>query len=232
MMAFIFLILLSSLVFAGPCGPHEIYVREQWIKAYPKSDGTKISAHTRNAHCREIEGSNYFQDSSNQKFTNIKPKIKKWNATDKKIVQETLALLPPWLSKYHLAEILRGDIGGHPLNPAASFSPTRTLLIFDRFFKEQNKRAVVIHEMAHIAFPSIDPTLKFEFGLAAGWNIDSDYKLTPPSKLLMPDSKDSIEEDLTNHIEVYYSDPSRLMTFNSLAFLAIKKIIESKENDQ
>lgn len=232
MMAFIFLIIFSSLVFAEPCGPHELYVREQWIKAYTKSDGTKVFAHTRNAHCREIEKSNYFQDSSNQKFTNIRPKIKKWNATDKSIVEQTLALLPPWLSKYHLKEILRGDVGGHPLNPAASFSPTRTLLIFDQFFKEQDKRAVVIHEMAHIAFSSIDPTLKFEFGLAAGWNIDSEFKLTPPSKLLMPDSKDSIEEDLTNHIEMYYSNPSRLMTFNSLAFLAIKKIIESKENDQ
>jgi hypothetical protein len=232
MMAFILLILFSSLVFAGPCGPHEVYVREQWIKTYTKSDGTKVSAHSRDAHCREIERSNFFQDSSNQKFTNIKAKIKKWNGTDKSIVEDTLALLPPWLSKYHLKEILRGDVGGHPLNPAASFSPTRTLLIFDRFFKELDKRAVVIHEMAHIAFPSIDPTLKFEFGLAAGWNIDSDYKLTPPSKLLMPDSKDSIEEDLTNHIEIFYSDPSRLMTFNSLAFLTIKKIIESKENDQ
>ena len=73
-MAFILLILFSSLVIAEPCGPHEIYVREQWIKAYPKSDGTKVSAHTRNAHCREIEGSNYFQDSTNQKFTYIKPK--------------------------------------------------------------------------------------------------------------------------------------------------------------
>ena len=232
MMAFIFLILFSSLAFAEPCGPHEIYVPEQWIKAYPRSDGTKVSAHTRDAHCREIERSNYFQDSTNQKFTNIKPKIRKWGATEKSIFQEALALLPPWLSKYHVTEILRGDVGGHTLNPAASFSRTRTLLIFDRFFQEQDKRAVVIHEMAHIAFPSIDPTLKFEFGLAAGWNIDSAYKLTPPSKLLMPDSKDSIEEDLTNHIEIYYSDPSRLMTFNLLAFLAIKEIIESKENDQ
>jgi hypothetical protein len=45
-MAFIFLILFSSLAFAELCGPHEIYVREQWINAYPKSDGTKVSAVT------------------------------------------------------------------------------------------------------------------------------------------------------------------------------------------
>jgi hypothetical protein len=232
MMAFIFLILFSSLVFAEPCGPQEIYVREQWIKAYPKSDGTKVAAHMRSAHCREIERSNYFQDSTNQKFTNIKPKIKKWDPTEKSIVQEALALLPPWLSKYHLTEILRGDVGGHPLNPAASVAPTRTLLIFDRFFKEKDKRAVIIHEMAHIALPSIDPGLKFEFALASGWNLNENNKLIPPSKLLMPDSKDSINEDLTNYIETYYTDSTRLMTFNLLSFLAVKKIIESKENDR
>jgi hypothetical protein len=232
MMAFIFFILFSSLAFAGPCGPHEIYVREQWIKAYPKSDGTKVSAHTRDAHCREIEGSNYFQDSTNQKFTNIKPKIKKWNATDKNIVQETLALLPPWLSKYYLAEILRGDIGGHPLNPAASYSTTRTLLIFDKFFKEKDKRSIVIHEMSHIAFPSIDPIHKLEFIHASGWTTDSDFKPVAPHKLLMPDSKDSIDEDFANYLETFYKDEARLMTFNPLAFLIIKKIIDSKENDK
>jgi hypothetical protein len=64
MMAFIYLILFSSLAFAGPCGPHEIYVREQWIKAYTKNDGTKVSAHSRDAHCRELTRLNYFQDST------------------------------------------------------------------------------------------------------------------------------------------------------------------------
>ncbi|HXH76469.1 MAG TPA: hypothetical protein VNJ08_15970 [Bacteriovoracaceae bacterium] len=230
-MLVILLLLFISTAFALPCGPHEIYIREQKIETYTKLDGTKVSAHLRDAHCREIERSIYFQDSTNQKFSNIKPKIKKWDATEKNIVQENLALLPPWLSKYHLAEILRGDVGGHPMNPAASISPTRTLLIFDRFFSERDKKAVIIHEMAHIAFSGIDPELKFEFALASGWNIDTDNKPIPPSKLLMPDSENSTEEDLTNHIEVYYTDPARLMMFNSLSFLSVKKIIESKEND-
>lgn len=218
MMAFIFLVLISSLVFAEPCGPHEIYVREQWIKAYTKSDGTKVSAHTRDAHCREIERSNYFQDSTNQIFKNIKPKIKRWNAADKKIVQENLSLLPPWLSKYDLAEILRGDVGGSPKNPAASFASTRTLMIFDRFFKEKDKRAIIIHEMAHIAFPSIDPAHKLEFIKVSGWTIDDYFRPVPPQKLLMPDSKDSIDEDFSNYLETFYTDQSRLMTFNPLAF--------------
>jgi hypothetical protein len=158
------------------CGAHKIYVREQSIKAYAKSDGTEVSAHTRAAHCREIERSNYFQDSSNQNFTNIKPIIKKWNATD--------------------------------------------------------KRSIVIHEMSHIAFPSIDPIHKLEFIHASGWTTDSDFKPVAPQKLLMPDSKDSIDEDFANYLETFYKDEARLMTFNPLAFLIIKKIIDSKENEK
>jgi hypothetical protein len=228
----ILLLLFSTAIFASVCGPHEIYVREQWVDAYTKLDGTKVTAHSRNAHCREIERSNYFQDSTKQRFKNIKPRIKKWNDTEKKVVQENLALLPPWLSKYYLAEILRGDVGGSPKNPAASFVSTRTLLIFDRFFKEKDKRSIVIHEMAHIAFPSIDPVLKLEFIHASGWTIDSEFKPVAPQKLLIPDSKDSIDEDFSNYLETFYIDQARLMTFNPLAFLAIKKIIESKENEK
>ena len=229
-MSVIFLFLFTVTAFALPCEPYEIYIREQWIDTYTKLDGTKVSEHPRSAHCREIERSNYFQDSTNQTFKNIKPRIKRWSATEKKIVQENLALLPPWLSQYYIAETLRGDIGGSPKNPAASVPLTRTLLIFDQFFKEKDKRAVIIHEMAHIALPSIDPELKLEFALSSGWRFSESNELIPPSKLLMPDSKDSINEDLTNYIEAYYTDANRLMTFNSLSFLAVKKIIESKEN--
>ena len=231
-MPVIFLFLFTTIVFAFPCRPYEIYIREQWIDSYMKLDGTKVSAHSRDAHCREIERSNYFQDSTNQKFINIKPKIKKWNATEKSIVQQNLALLPRWLNKYNLTEILRGDVGGNLKNPAASIAPTRTLLIFDRFFKEQDKRAVIIHEMAHIALPSIDPELVIEFSRASGWTVNDNFEVSPPQKLLIPDSQGSINEDLTNHIEVYYADQTKLMIFNPFSFLVIKRIVESKENDK
>jgi len=228
----ILIFLLFTKVFALTCEPYEIYIREQLINAYTKLDGTKVPVHSRDAHCREITRSNYFLDKTTQKFNNIKPKIKTWTASEKKVIQENLALLPPWLSKYFLKEILRGDIGGHPNNPAASMSTTRTLLIFDHFFKEQDKRAIIIHEMAHIAFTSIDPDLFVDISTASGWTAGDDFKPMAPKKLLLPDSQNSIEEDLINHIEVYYTDPPKLMTFNPLSFVVIKKIIDSKENNK
>jgi hypothetical protein len=231
-MQFFFFFLFTASVFAITCKPDEIYIREQLIDGYKKVDGTKVSSHSRDAHCRQIKKTNHFQDSTNQKFTNIEPKIKRWNQSEKTIVQENIGALPPWLSKYHLAEIIRGDIGGHPKNPAANVASTRTLIIFDRFFREENKRAVIIHEMAHIAFQTIDPIHKVEFVQASGWTVDDNFEPRSPQKLLKPDSIYSIEEDFSNYVEAFYVDQTQLMTFNPLAFLVIKKIIESKENEK
>ena len=89
-MTFIFFILFSSLAFAGPCDPHEIYFREQWIKAYTKSNGTKVSAHSRDAHCRELTHFNYFEDSTKQTFKGIKTTIKKWTIEKRKIIKDHL----------------------------------------------------------------------------------------------------------------------------------------------
>lgn len=231
-MFIVYLLLAVTTVFGLTCRPNEIYIREQAISSYTKRDGTHVSNHPREAHCRKVEPQNYFQDSTTQNFINFKPKIKKWTVYEKEIVQENLALLPAWLSKYHLKEILRGDVGGYPMNPAASVVRTRTLLIFDRFFKGENKRAIIIHEMAHIALPSLDPDEIIDFSRASGWTVNDNFQSVPPQKLLLPDSQNSINEDLANHIEVYHIDPTRLMAFNPITFLAVKKIVESEENNK
>lgn len=226
MMAFIFLILFSSLVFAGPCGPHEIYVREQWIKAYTKSDGAKVSAHTRAAHCREIERSNYFQDSTNQTFKGIKTTIKKWTGEERKIIEDHLGKLPSWLKRYKLTEVLRGNIGGNALNPAATRTLTRTLILFDKFFESSNKQDIINHEISHIAIYAIDPDLIEAFSKASGWRKDKNGNRVPPQKLLQEDSAHEVSEDFANHIEAYYASREKLMLFNPLSFV----IIQSKEN--
>lgn len=229
-MPLVLLLLLISSAFAMPCGPHEIYVREQWINAYTKQDNTKVSAHSRKAHCRELTRFNYFQDSTKQTFKGIKTNIKKWNPEEKKQIEEYLDKLPFWLKKYKLTEILRGDIGNNPLNPAATIPLTRTLLIFDHFFKSSNKQDILIHEISHIAIYDIEPDTIEEFSRASGWRKSKTGKRVPPKRLLFEDSANSLGEDLANHIEAYYSSREKLMLFNPLSFLIIQQIIQSKEN--
>lgn len=79
---------LLVLIFLRPllalaCSSNEIHIREQWINAYTKEDGKKVSAHFRSEHCREIKGHNYFQDSSSREFRNFKGKFKVWNSSEK-----------------------------------------------------------------------------------------------------------------------------------------------------
>ncbi len=228
-MLILFGFLFETLVFAQPCGPDRIHIREQQIKAYSKTDGSEVKGHRKNPHCRLHSFSNYFADTTKQKFRTISPKLVKWTDKEKALVQAYLAALPPWLNKYSLQEILRSDVGEHVKNPATSLPAPRTLIIYDQFFKEKNQRGVIIHELAHIALPTIDPNLLIEFSIASGWKVDRNFLPVPPEKLIKPDSSHSIEEDFANHIETYYTDPSGLMTVNPLSFVVIRKVIESAE---
>lgn len=229
MMAFIFLILFSSIVFARPCAPHEIYIREQWIKAHTKSDGIKVSAHSRDAHCRELTRFNYFQDSTKQTFKGIKTTLKKWTAEEKKIIEDHLGKAPSWLKKYKLTEILRGDRGGNALNPAAAISLTKTLLIFDQFFKAPNQLDILVHELSHIALHNIDPQLAIKFAAASGWTLERNKRPVPPQKVIMPDSANSVGEDFANQIEIFHSNPEKLLQFNPQTFHLIKELVKREE---
>jgi hypothetical protein len=125
MMAFILFVLFLSLAFAGPCGPHEIYVREQWIKAYTKNDGTKVSAHSRDAHCRGLTHFNYFQDSTKQTFKGIKTTLKKWTVEERKIIEDHLEKLPPCLKQYKLTEIFTRGYWRKCLESSSSNTPDK-----------------------------------------------------------------------------------------------------------
>lgn len=228
-MPIILSILFSTALFAQVCGPDEIYVREQWIDSYKRTDGTKVSAHFRKSHCRELALLNYFQDSTKQAFKGIKPTIKKRTVKEKKIIEDHLERLPPWLKKYKLTEILRGDIGGNVLNPAAAIPLTKTLLIFDQFFKAKNQLDILIHELSHIALHNIDPQLAIKFATSSGWRLERNKRPVPPQKVIMPDSSKSAGEDFANQIEIFHSNPEKLFQFNPQTFQIIKDLIRSEE---
>jgi len=213
------------------CLPHEIYVRSHNVETYRRSDGTFVKEHFRSGHCRDLPRSNYFADTSSQTFKNISPKIKKWTNAEKALVSKQMSLLPPWLAKYTVKEILRADSDGTS-NPASSIPLTKTILIFDHFFKLKDQY-VILHEMAHIALWDLEVSLVEEFASASGWVINTTKNLpitrTPPRKLLLPDSSESISEDFANHVEIYYSSQQRLKAHNPKSYQFIDKLIKQKE---
>jgi hypothetical protein len=221
-------ILFSSTLFANICGPHEIYIREQWVESYQKEDGTRVKAHSRKAHCRELERTNYFKDSTDQKFKNIKTKIKKWKPEEKKIIDDVLKKIPEWLKKYVLAETLRANSDGTQ-NPASSIALTKTLIIFDKFFQSPNKTQIIAHEIAHITILDLTEKELKDFAAASGWIIDRSKGIKiPPNELIKPDSNESVVEDYANHIEMYHYEPDKLKRLNSRSFQIIDEIVKKR----
>ena len=183
----------------------------------------------RQAHCRLIEVKNYFQDATTQRFKNLMTSIRPWRESEKISISDAISKLPLWLKRYALKEVLRADTGWHPDNPATTIPQTRTLVIFDKFFKSKDQKSILIHELSHIAFYDFSTDNLKNFAQASGWVIVSREIRIPPKTLLMPDSDQSISEDLANHIESYYKNKNELMLFNPLSYLIIDQLIKSKE---
>lgn len=218
--------------YAQACQPSEIHIREQWVESYIKEDGTEVKAHKRSEHCREIGIHNYYQDKTSKEFKNLQTNFKPWKKNEKDILNQTMENLPPWLKKYRLNEILRGSKTKNNFkNPAAAIPTSKTLIIFDIFFKMPNKKEIIIHELSHFAVYDVDPSLLKSFVEASGWTYSEGDRPSPPKVVLLPDSKDSPSEDFANHIETYYSDKSKLKLFNSKTFEVLEKIIKSKEKE-
>lgn len=212
------------------CLPNQIHVREHWVNSYVKEQGTKVTAHNRSEHCREIRGHSYFQNSTSKDFKNLKTNFKAWNEIEKGLLNKEFENLPLWLKRYKLTEILRADSQrGNPENPAMAYPATKTLIVFDKFFTMSNKRDIVIHELSHIAIWDINPDQSEKFFKANGWIYEKGKLPKPPNKLLIPDSGNSPTEDFANHVETYYANPSKLKEFNENSYQILEMIIKAKE---
>jgi hypothetical protein len=217
-------------IFALACIPSEIHVREQWINAYSKEDGTKVSAHLRSEHCRDIKIFNYFQDSSSKEFRNFKGKFKAWISPEKLLLNNELNKLPSWLRKYKVSNFLRASLHeGNPNNPALTFPDSKSIILFDSYFNSPDKNYILLHEISHIAIWDVDPGELQNFLVSNGWVYNRGESPKPPRKVIIPDSSHSPGEDFANSVEMYYSNPKVLKKFNHKSFLILEGIIKTKE---
>lgn len=225
----LFFVLFRPLL-SSACLPNEIHIREQWIDTYKKEDETRVNAHLRSEHCREIRSVNFSHYSSSKNFRNFNGKFKSWNSSENTLLNSELEKLPSWLRKYKISSFLRATIHDeNPNNPALTYPDSKTIILFDSFFKSPNKRDILVHELAHIAVWDIDPVVLQNFFISNGWIYKSGESPKPPTNLIIPDSSDSPSEDFANSIETYYSNSKRLKEFNSRSFLILEGIIKSKE---
>lgn len=187
-------------------------------------NGSTVSSHPRQEHCREKWK---YSDQIVSSFQDEKPsnwstqdKFKKWNQADIVEVLKAYEKMPDWLlflqKSFH-----RAEISTIPKNPAASDKTTDSITIYDEFYKRSNKEAIVGHELAHLLYKKLSVSDITSFTDLAGWTLKvegSEVFEVPPSKVLINDSKLNKEEDFANLIEIYFTDPNKIKSYNPKLF--------------
>ena len=192
-------------------------------------NGSTVSSHPRQEHCREKWK---YSDKIVSSFQNSRPEIwtdqerfKQWTQSEIAEVLKAYEKMPKWLlflqKSFHRAE--KSII---PNNPAASDKRTDTITIYDEFYKRQNKEAIIGHELAHLLYKKLSVSEITLFTDLAGWTLKvegSKVFEVPPPIVLINDSKLNKEEDFANLIEVYFTDPNKLKNHNLKLFEFFKK---------
>lgn len=184
--------------------------------------GHTVSKHPRQEHCRERWNGadryiNQFKDDPIPGWSNKGETFKKWSRTEIQTVLEILPKLPYW-TKIEQYTFRRADKSIHKDNPATSELTTKTIVLYDKFFTYRDKLGAVGHEASHFLFPSLSSGDLATFADLSGWDVevksDKIYVL-PPKKPLQADSVLNKEEDFTNYMELYISNPRKLKEQNS-----------------
>lgn len=226
----ILLVSLLASVNVYSCGVDEIFITGHHVTGYIRSDGVKFDSYYRESHCRKIKKFKYFSSNDSDLAQKYKTKFKAWKETEQKLIEDLLKKLPPWLRRYQLGKILRSSvIQGQVKNPALIIPKSKTMIISDNYFKRKNQKGILIHEMSHIGVLDVDPHLLLKFFKAGGWSYTKGRNPSPPDKVIMDDSVDSPSEDFANWVELYYTNPKKLKTFNKNQYQALKRIITIME---
>ena len=226
------ILLLTLITESFACGPGEIFVRAHSVSPYTRGDGVAVSGYDRGESCRELLAHYEFNDKDPE-LSVSKYKIIPWRAEEQKIVEGLLAKLPVWLQKYKLQKILRAKYSPANIeNPAITLPASKVLIINNSFFKRKDQLAILTHEMAHVAVLDCNSEDVKKLLQSSGWILKGGKAATPPTNLLLPDSKTSRSEDFANHVEIFYSDPVRLKNFNLSSYEILRSIIDRKEKEK
>lgn len=201
----------------------------QWWQAKVKAatipkhqrEGHTVSKHPRQEHCRERwkDADRFikqFKDEPIPGWINKSETIKKWNRSEIQTVLEILPRLPKW-TKIEQYTFRRADKSIHKDNPATSELTNKTIILYDKFFTYKDKLGAIGHETSHFLFPSFSSEDLATFADLSGWDVevkDDKIYVLPPKEPLQVDSVLNKEEDFTNYMELYISNPKRLRERN------------------
>ena len=208
-------VFLTPSAYSVECQWWQTKVSSHQVKRHQQKD-KKVSAHLRQEHCREKwNGADklikLFKDQPIKGWLH-KETFKNWKRTEIQTLIEILPSIPQWaaVEKY---SFYRANRSIHKGNPATSEVTYGSIIIYDQFFNENNKASILVHESGHHLFKHLNASEGEEFASLSGWNeeVTKDRKvyIIPPKNLIKPDSVLSKEEVFTNHLEIYFINPTK-----------------------
>lgn len=183
------------------------------VNKHPKKG--KVREHPRREYCRDrwLNANLFvkkFNDDPILGWSHKGEVFKKWSRDEIQLILEILPTLPSWteLQNYNFRRAKDSIYRG---NPAASELTNGSIILYDLFFKEKNKKSIIVHESSHHLYKKVSPKDIADFLSMSRWSVEVtlDRKVyeSPPKKLIQPDSALDKDEDFANHLESYYQNP-------------------------
>ena len=209
------LILFIPKAYSVECQWWQSKVSASDIDKHPRQQ-TTVRQHPRAEHCRNRwkDADVHIKQFSDDPIIGWSHKgevFKKWDRSEMQLLLEILPTLPSWaeVKNYNFRRAKDSMYKG---NPASSELTNGSIIIYDQFFKENNKKSIVVHESSHHLYKKVVPKDIADFLSMSGWVVEvtPDGKVyeSPPKKLIQPDSASEKDEDFANHVESYYQNPN------------------------
>lgn len=211
----LFLILYVPSVYSVECQWWQTKYSAATVDRHPRQGTSGVREHPRKEYCRNkwIDADIYFKQFSDDPIVGWSHKgevFKKWERSEIQLLLEILPTLPAWteVKNYNFRRAKDSMYKG---NSASSELIHKSIIFYDLFFKEQNKKSIIVHESSHHIYKKLGPEGVNEFVDLSGWKLEVDkagrvYEI-PPKILIKPDSSVSKEEDFSNHVEEFYVSP-------------------------
>ena len=173
-----FVALLGILFFASPvsaleCQWWQTQVDGSTIPRHPRQ-GHSVRQHPRTEHCREKwkGADHHVKLFKNDPLPGWNPKeqFRTWKREETETILQLIPTLPEWtrIETHQLYRAIKSIQGN---NPATHESTTRSIVLYDQFFSEKRKDAILVHEASHQIYDRLGPSDIGEFFDLAGWSL-------------------------------------------------------------
>ncbi len=211
---FILTLFISSHSYAIQCEWWQTKYSATTVNKYPKQG--KVREHPRREYCKDRWPNadihiKQFKDDPVLGWPHKGEVFKKWNKNEIQVVLELLPKLPTWTesNKYSFRRAIKSI---HEGNSATSEVTYDSIILYDLFFKDRKKSSILVHESGHHLLKKLSLLELEEFANLSGWReeVSKDRKvyILPPKNLVKPDSSLNKDEDFTNHLEIFFENPS------------------------